>query len=137
MLKPLDLGSNALGWYHERSHAGIPQDAGWIIGQAGSVQEGTLVRMGLLLARERVTEARYEVFGCPATIAAAAWLVSRMSGAVPSAITELDGRSIAEALRLPVEKTGVALVVEDALRAALEAAATLAGSEQSEKRLRV
>lgn len=81
-----------------------------------------MVRFGLRLANGQVSDARYEVFGCPAAIAAAAWAAERMAGAAPAAIASLDGRAIAEALELPVEKTGVALVVEDAIRGALAAA---------------
>ena len=128
-MKPLKLGSTALACYHERSRAGIPNGVDWLIGQAGSARDGTLVRFGLRLADERVAAARYEVFGCPAAIAAAAWAAERMTGAAPAAIASLDGRAIAEALELPVEKTGVALVVEDAIRGALAAAGVCVGQE--------
>lgn len=124
-MKPLKLGSTALAWYYERSRAGIPTEADWLVGQAGSVRDGTWVRFGLRLADGRIADARYEVFGCPAAIAAAAWAADRLAGAAPAASTSLCGRHIAEALQLPIEKTGVALVVEDAVCNALAADDTL------------
>lgn len=124
-MKPLKLGSTALACYHERDRAGIPPGAGWLIGQAGRARDGTVIRFGLRLAGEWVTEARYEVFGCPAAIAAAAWAAGRVAGATPAAAASLHGREIAAALELPAEKTGVTLVVEDALRNALAAAGTV------------
>lgn len=127
-MKPLKLGSTALACYHERSRAGIPA-AGWLIGQAGRARDGTIVRFGLRLAGEQVVDARYEVFGCPAAIAAAAWAADRVVGAAPGAVVSLRGRDIAAALELPAEKTGVTLVVEDAVRNALVAAGTVIGQE--------
>lgn len=128
-MKPLKLGSAALACYHERNRAGIPPAAGWLIGQAGSARDGTLIRFGLRLAGEQIADARYEVFGCPAAIAAAAWVADRVAGAPPAVVASLCGRDIAAALELPVEKTGVALVVEDAVRNAFAAVGTLVGQE--------
>ena len=129
ILKPLKLGSTAVACYHERSRAGIPSGADWLIGQAGAPRDGTWVRFGARLAEGRIIDARYEVFGCPAAIAAAAWAADRVIGATPAAVASLEGRTIAEALELPVEKTGVALVVEDALSSALAAAGSLIGQK--------
>lgn len=126
-MRSLKLGLTAAPWYHERSRAGIPPEAGWQIGQAGSVREGTWVCFGLRLTGRRIVDARYEVFGCPAAIAAAAWTAQRVVGVAPAAVASLHGRTIAELLALPVEKTGVALVVEDAVRAALAAAGLSVG----------
>lgn len=125
ILKPLKLGSIALSCYHERSRAGIPTGTDWLIGEAGSVRDGTQVRIGLRLAHGRIVDARYEVFGCPAAIAAAAWAAERLAGAAPAIVTNVYGLHIAEALELPVEKTGVALVVEDAICNALAAGGIL------------
>lgn len=126
MLEPLKLGSNALSCYHKRSRGGIPATAGWLIGQAGSVQDEVMVRFGLRRAKGQIVDARYEVFGGPAAIAAAAWAAERVTEA---ATVNLSGRQIAEALDLPVEKTGVTLVVEDAIREALTADSTRAQRE--------
>lgn len=122
MLESFKLGSPAWAWYHKRTRAGIPNEADWLVGQAGCARDGTVVRFGLRRVGERFIDARYEVFGCPAAIAAAAWVADRMVGTAPAAAASLCGREVAEALDLPVEKTGVVLVVEDALRNALTAA---------------
>lgn len=128
-MKRLKLGSTAVACYHERSRVGIPNAAGWQIGQAGAPRDGTWVRFGARLAEGRIIDVRYEVFGCPAAIAAAAWAADRVVGARPAAVALPAGRMIAEALELPVEKTGVALVVEDALSNVLAAAGSLVGQE--------
>lgn len=128
-MKALKLGSTAVACYHERSRAGIPSGADWSIGQAGMPRDGIWVRFGARLADGRIIDARYEVFGCPAAVAAAAWAADRVIGATPAMIASLAGREIAEALELPVEKTGVALVVEDALKDALAASGSLIGQD--------
>ncbi len=96
---------------------GWPEGAA--VGEAGSEELGTRVRFALLVGGGAVTEARFQAFGCPHTIAAASWLAEHLKGqpldrAPPMPILEL-GRL----LEVPTEKLGRLLVVEDALRAAL------------------
>jgi NifU-like protein involved in Fe-S cluster formation len=88
-------------------------------GEAGSEELGTRVRFELRSDDGVVTEARFQAFGCPHTIAAASWLAEHLPGrsldsAMPMPILEL-GRH----LEVPAEKLGRLLVVEDALRAAV------------------
>jgi NifU-like protein involved in Fe-S cluster formation len=95
-----------------------------VVGEAGSEEAGTRVRFELRIAGGVVTEARFQAFGCPHTIAAASWLTEHLRGrpldrAMPMPILEL-GRL----LEVPTEKLGRLLVVEDALRAALAQAQT-------------
>src|SRR6266850_3095239 len=99
---------------------GWPAGAGQTVaGEAGSEEQGTRVRFELLSVDGVVTEARFQAFGCPHTIAAASWLAEHLKGrpldrAMPVPILELGG-----ILEVPTEKRGRLLVVEDALHAAL------------------
>lgn len=80
------------------------------------------MRFQLRVAGGRIADVGYRVFGSPYAIAAcslaAEWMIGRP--AAPDAVP--PGRELAAALALPVERTGVALVVEDAIRAALAGA---------------
>lgn len=60
---------------------------------------------------------RYEVFGCPHTVAAADWLAERLSGRPVSQLTDWDVHELAAILEIPVEKLGKLLVLQDALAA--------------------
>ena len=89
----------------------------WVNGEAGSIAAGTWVRLKLQIQDARVTDARFQVYGCPHTVAAAAWLVRQIRG---RAVVQLLPEGIAELckpLEVPVEKRGRLLLIEDAARA--------------------
>jgi NifU-like protein involved in Fe-S cluster formation len=117
------------------THAGGPHAAGaqptagqrWVSGEAGRERHGTRVRFLLRLDRDRLLEVRYRAYGCPHTLAACEWVCQQLEGA-GRAPAELRAERIggpadwAAALQIPPVKLGRLLVVEDALKAALEAA---------------
>ncbi len=49
-------------------------------GEAGSARCGDQVRLDLAVAEGRITDARFQAYGCPAAIAAAAELTARLPG---------------------------------------------------------
>lgn len=101
-------------------------------GEAGSREQGTLVRVQLriALADRIVREMRYRAFGCPYTLAVCEWLARQLGGRTLGA---LSGDGLAEAvgtaarwcegLGIPPGRLGRLLIIEDALLAALRAAA--------------
>jgi cysteine desulfurase len=102
---------------------GMPDGEGWIAGEAGRVKEGTRVRCFLRLdAAGRIGEVRWRIYGCPATRAVAAGLEPALLGQQAGSAAGAVGAPAAWAARhgLPVEKLGRLLVVEDALRQALD-----------------
>lgn len=99
-------------------HAGCLNQA-WRHGRGGAVKTGALIELWLRVEDERILEACFQAFGCPATIAAGDWLCEWLTGRRVDQARELSGLSIAEALELPAVKRAVALVAEDALKAAL------------------
>jgi NifU-like protein involved in Fe-S cluster formation len=118
------------------THAGGPQRATveaadgqprWVSGEAGRERHGTRVRFLLRVDRERLLEVRYRAYGCPHTLAACEWVSQQLEGAGHDR-AGLRGDAIggpadwAAALQIPPAKLGRLLVLEDALKAALEAA---------------
>jgi NifU-like protein involved in Fe-S cluster formation len=81
-----------------------------------------LVEFWLATQEGRIVQARFEAFGCPATIACGEWLCRWLIGREVEAAQRLTGLELADALALPAAKRTVALVAEDALKAALAAA---------------
>jgi NifU-like protein involved in Fe-S cluster formation len=75
------------------------------------------VRFGVCADGGRIDAVRYEVFGCPHTIAAAAAAAEWLEGRNLRALTEWDARTAARMLEVPTEKLGKLLRIEDALRA--------------------
>ena len=91
-------------------------------GEAGSPEEGTWVRFMLNIQGNRVTQATHQVYGCPHTTAACAWVARRIEGRSASD-PDLGGPpEWAAALHIPLERLTRLLIIEDALRAALAVA---------------
>lgn len=121
---PFGAALNELAQRHFWSPARPPrypdgaQPAGIQDGRAGRRIEGTEVHFELEIADGIVKSARFTAYGCPHTLAVAAWLCEVLEGA------RIDGglpgtpAGWAEKFQVPVEKLGRLLIVEDALRAA-------------------
>jgi NifU-like protein involved in Fe-S cluster formation len=91
-------------------------------GAAGDRAQGTWVQFDVKCDADSVTDARFLVFGCPHTIAAAAWLAQAVVGTAPRCGMPESVQALRERFEVPVEKLGRLLIVEDALKRALAAA---------------
>lgn len=90
-----------------------PPGGGWVHGDAHDPLTGTRVRFHLRVRDGRIEDARYEVRGCPHTIAAAATVAERLVGQRIDA-PQPDLARVAEELGAPPEKLGRLFVIEDA-----------------------
>jgi cysteine desulfurase len=88
-------------------------------GRAGRQADGTSVCFELRIADGIVKSARFSAYGCPHTVAVAAWLCDELQGFRPDAGTLGTPQDWARQFDVPAEKLGRLLIVEDALRAAL------------------
>lgn len=100
-------------------HAGRPEPGEFLHGAGGSVKAGALIELWLEVRAGRIRQARFEAFGCPATIASGEWLCRWLVGRELEAAARLTGFQLAEALAVEAAKRSVALIAEDALKAAL------------------
>jgi hypothetical protein len=97
-------------------------------GAAGSRAQGTWVQFDVRRGESAqggrcIAEARFLAFGCPHTIAAAAWLCERAAGLPLQPRLPESLQALRERFAVPVPKTGRLLIVEDAWIAAVGAAA--------------
>ena len=98
-----------------------PGTDGVFRGEAGSAAAGRLVRIELRLASDgTIGEARFQAFGCPATIASASFAVSRIGGQTPSRAAALSADEICAALALPDHRREAGELCAAAVRAATE-----------------
>lgn len=116
-----------LRYFDRAPCAGTLEGPGVVSGVAGSRPLGTWVRFDLRVARAadrtpHIVEARFLAFGCPHTIAVAAWVAEQATGRLPSAELPQPVDALRRRFDVPVEKLGRLLVVEDAWRAASAAA---------------
>ena len=91
--------------------------AAWRRGTAGEPVSGTQVRVHLRVAAGLVAALRYEVRGCPYTIAACALLATELPGRTLVDL-KVDPAGLAARLGAPAAKLGRLFVIEDAIRAA-------------------
>lgn len=114
----LPPGLSPLAWRYFRapSAAGRLEGDGVIQGEAGREADGARVRFFLRVAGEFVTEARFLAYGCPHTLAAAAWLAVQLPGRNRAALVPGRPADWAATLEVPLEKLGRLLMVEDALQ---------------------
>jgi len=116
------LGAAVRGLFRRLPGAGTLEGASGVIrGEAGGVDRDAWVRIHLQIAGEVVKAARFQAYGCPHTLAVAAWLTQQLPGRKICEILVDGPADWARALSVPVEKLGRLLVVEDALRAAARA----------------
>jgi cysteine desulfurase len=102
------------GWFSDEPEGGI--EGGTVLhGEAGSPAEDVWVRFHVRLDGDTVKDARFEARGCPHTLAAAAWIASRLPGRRRSEGVPGSPHEWARQLGVPVEKLGRLLVLEDAL----------------------
>jgi hypothetical protein len=89
-------------------------------GRAGKQADGTEVCFELQIADGIVKSARFSAYGCPHTVAVVAWLCDVLEGARIDVRTFGTPPDWARDFDVPAEKLGRLLIVEDALRAALQ-----------------
>jgi hypothetical protein len=98
-----------------------PGDA--IAGEAAAIERGAWVRFEARVEAGRLSACRFRAFGCPHTLAAAAFVASALDAGGSAGDGALGAAALARALDVPPEKMGRLLVVEDALSALLAEAA--------------
>lgn len=99
------------------------------VGEAGSLECGSVVRIELQLREGIVTEARYRAHGCPATLASASETCARVSGRSLLEGASLSERDVCAGIGLVAEKEYTAGIALDALHEALTAALSSAGPD--------
>jgi cysteine desulfurase len=88
-------------------------------GRAGKREGGTAVFFELKISDGIVKSARFSAYGCPHTVAVVAWLCEVVEGSRLDAGFPGTPADWARQFEVPAEKLGRLLIVEDALRAAL------------------
>lgn len=87
-------------------------------GAAGRESDGARVVFHIAVAADgSVIEVRFQAYGCPHTLATAAWLAGQLPGRKLANLLASAPADWAAHLGVPVEKLGRLLLIEDAIRA--------------------
>lgn len=84
-------------------------------GQAGQREHGARLRFQARIESGCIAEIVFQAYGCPHTIAACSLATERLQGRPVDALDRFDIDALAQALQVPIEKTGRMLLVQDAL----------------------
>lgn len=96
------------------------QTKGVRIGRAGSPAQGAVIELQIRLGEgNRIEEARFMAYGCPATIACASLTTERLEAKTLEQARRLHNSELAAALELPPQKIHCAVLAEAAVRAAV------------------
>jgi NifU-like protein involved in Fe-S cluster formation len=96
---------------------------GFASAEAIAIDRGAWVRFEARIDAGRIVACRFQAWGCPHTLAAAALAAGWLEGRPDGESTRCDAARLLRELDAPVEKMGRLLVVEDAARALLAEAA--------------
>jgi NifU-like protein involved in Fe-S cluster formation len=99
--------------------AGVLAGPGTWRGAAGDRAQGAWVQFDVQIRSEIIQAARFLAFGCPHTIAVAAWLAEQAVGNRARAALPESVQNLSDRFAVPVEKRGRLLIVEDAWLAAM------------------
>ena len=91
---------------------------GVFMGSAGSSMDGAEVTFWLRVGGGRIQAISFLAYGCPHTIAAAAWVAHHARGLSLNEVGRTAWLEVERSLAVPPQKRGRLLVVEDALKAA-------------------
>lgn len=92
------------------------------VGSAGAQAIGAHVQYWLKCSAGRIQAISFQAFGCPHTLAAAAWVAQQARGMALTDVQQRTWLDVERALGVPAEKRGRLLIVEDALKAAAKSA---------------
>jgi hypothetical protein len=106
--------------FRELPFAGAPEPGSgpWVQGWAGSRREGAEIVFHLQFgAGGIVSDVRFQAYGCPHTLATAAWVAGQLRGRASTQLVPSSPLEWAAALGVPATRLGRLLRIEDALRA--------------------
>jgi nitrogen fixation NifU-like protein len=91
------------------------------VGEAGSAQCGDMMTLYLKIDNEKVTDAKFKTFGCGAAIASSSMATELLKGkSIDDALALSNGEVLKALGGLPENKVHCSVMVEEAVRAAVE-----------------
>jgi len=112
----MDYGSEVEQRFGSPSRVGAFEEGtpGLVSGEAADRTLNVWIRFQVQVLDGVICAARFNVYGCPDTVAAVDWAAEWLEGRPSEALEGLDMRERHEALGVAVEKLGKLLLIEDA-----------------------
>lgn len=104
---------------HPRN-VGVLEDADGV-GEVGNAKCGDIMKMYLKVDGDRVSDVKFETFGCGSAIASSSMATEMIKGKPIQEVMTLTNKAVAEALDgLPAYKMHCSVLAEEAVKAALQ-----------------
>ena len=104
---------------HPRNIGSIENADG--IGEVGNGKCGDIMKIYLKIDDDKVTDVKFETFGCGSAIASSSMATELIKGKPLAEVMKLTNRAVTEALDgLPTHKLHCSVLAEEAIRAAVE-----------------
>jgi NifU-like protein involved in Fe-S cluster formation len=118
----MDYGSTVRQHFRSPRGAGaaVPAAVEWVAGAAEDRTLNVWVRFQVELSNGVIGAARFQVYGCPHTIAAASCVAEGLGGRSVEALRAIDAHELLGVVGAPIEKLGKMLLIEDALAGCYE-----------------
>ena len=101
-------------------NVGVIEDADGV-GEVGNAKCGDIMKMYLKIEDDRVTDVKFETFGCASAVASSSMATELIKGKPLSEVKQLTNKAVAEALDgLPAYKMHCSVLAEEAIQSALE-----------------
>jgi len=88
-------------------------------GEAGTPAAHSLLRLEFFVQNAQVVDARFQAYGCPASIAVGSWIAEWAPGRAVTEVLGLRAATLRRELEIPDDRAHCALMGEDAVKAAL------------------
>jgi iron-sulfur cluster assembly protein len=108
--------------FNAAPRAGTLPAAEAIVGEATGRAGRARLRLHAVMAGSRISDARFQAYGCPTTIAVGAWLAEQAVGRTLAEFGGTGAVRIREALEIPEERIHCTLLGEDVVKSLLAAA---------------
>lgn len=95
---------------------------GALTGSATTPASRACLQLQVRLEGARISDARFQAYGCPTTIAVGAWLAGHAVGRSLADLSAVRAGDIRQALEIPEDRLHCALMGEDALKSLQNAA---------------
>lgn len=91
------------------------------IGEVGNAKCGDVMKISIKVEDDRITDVRFETFGCAAAIASSSIATEMIKGKTLDEALQVTNKDVLDALGgLPAEKIHCSLLAEEGIRAAVE-----------------
>ena len=102
--------------FTEPLHAGMLEGSRVLVGRSATPANRNRLELRVLMKASTIADARFQAYGCPATIAVGAWLCERAIGGTLEDLASIRAREIRQALEIPEDRHHCALLGEDAVQ---------------------